>query len=391
MRVLIINSMFVSAVYRRCAEELGKLPGVELTMLTTDYWYMNGRVMPLDPIPAEAPYHTVIGRGAWRGKENRGFYVSGLAKAFKVSRPDVIYLMEEPFSVFTLEILQLRALYAPDVPVVYFTWNNLSLEKFDYRPGFFYRNAAKYALPKMQYALTANTDGIGVLRGSGVTYPVRSIGYGVDTERYTVENTASVTALRQLHHISSDDRVIGYVGRMIHMKGIDLLIKAFASLRSREKNVKLLLVGSGDWQETLLEQARVAGIWEDVRHVPTVPHAEVPNYMHLLDILVLPSRRVGMWAEQFGRVMVEAMAAGKIVIGSTSGAIPEVIGDAGFTFEENDAADLERVIEHTLHLREEERKDLLSKAWYRSNIHYSWKRFAEDSYSALRETYERVR
>ena len=50
MKVLIINSMFVNALYRRCADELGKLPGVELTVLTTDGWVMNGKPMLLDPV-----------------------------------------------------------------------------------------------------------------------------------------------------------------------------------------------------------------------------------------------------------------------------------------------------------------------------------------------------
>src|SRR6185312_5348201 len=105
--------------------------------------------------------------------------------------------------------------------------------------------------------------------------------------------------------------------------------------------------------------------------------------MHALEILVLPSRRVGMWAEQFGRVLVEAMAAGKIVVGSSSGAIPEVIGDGGFVFEENNALSLEATLLRALELRGKEREDLLKRARYRSSEYYSWKRFANDCYETL--------
>jgi glycosyltransferase involved in cell wall biosynthesis len=59
-----------------------------------------------------------------------------------------------------------------------------------------------------------------------------------------------------------------------------------------------------------------------------------------MDALVLPSRTTASWAEQFGHVLIEAMAAGVPVIGSSSGAIPEVIGEAGLVFPEGDAGAL---------------------------------------------------
>jgi glycosyltransferase involved in cell wall biosynthesis len=60
----------------------------------------------------------------------------------------------------------------------------------------------------------------------------------------------------------------------------------------------------------------------------------MPTYYHQLDALVLPSRTRPNWKEQFGRVLVEAMACGVPVIGSDSGEIPYVIGDAGLIFPE---------------------------------------------------------
>jgi glycosyltransferase involved in cell wall biosynthesis len=71
-----------------------------------------------------------------------------------------------------------------------------------------------------------------------------------------------------------------------------------------------------------------------------VGDARVPDYIACMDALVLPSRTTTSWAEQFGHVLIEAMAAGVPVIGSSSGAIPEVIGEAGLVFPEDDAAGL---------------------------------------------------
>ena len=122
-----------------------------------------------------------------------------------------------------------------------------------------------------------------------------------------------------------------------------------------------------------------------------MPQQDVPHFMHTLDILVLPSRRVGMWAEQFGRVLVEAMAAGKIVIGSSSGAIPEVIGNAGFVFQENNSADLAAQLQRVLELPEDEKKKTVEAARVRGTRDYSWQRFAGDAYEAIEYCYRNYR
>ncbi|MFI5201323.1 MAG: glycosyltransferase family 4 protein [Candidatus Kapaibacterium sp.] len=384
MRTLIVNSMFASAVYRRCADELGTIPGVTLTMLSVQEWQMNGLRMPFEALSANAPYATVLGNAAWRGYENRGFYISGLLRAFQISRPEVLFLMEEPFSIFAAEILFAKSLIAPNIPVVFFTWNNLSLTQFDYRPSFFYRNIARRTLPRMQYGLTANSDGIEVLRSVGFTKPIRTIGYGVDTAAFQSQNSGRSSEIRTALNIGINDLVIGYIGRMLRMKGIDLLVEAFAQLKAQHPNheMKLLLVGSGEAEQEIMRLAQARGIADFIRHVPSVPQREVPDYMRALDILVLPSRRQAMWAEQFGRVLVEAMAAGKIVIGSSSGAIPEVLGDAGFVFPENDASALAESLSHAIALSSEDRAQLLACAHRRAE-YFSWRRFAQDAYEAL--------
>lgn len=379
-------------MYRRCAEELGTIPGMELTMLTVREWRMNARPMPFEPLSPDAMYGTVIGNVGWKGFENRGFYTSGLRRAFQRSRPDVLFLMEEPFSIFASQVLLAKSLFAPRIPVVFFTWNNLSLTTFDYRPSIFYRTVARHTLPRMDYALTANAAGVEVLRQAGFTKPVRIIGYGVDTEIFRTGEQDRSLEIRRRFGIEPEDAVIGYIGRLLEMKGVDLLIEALACLNSEQafKRIKLLLVGSGEAEQSLLELAQKRGIGSIVRHVPSVAPGEVADYMRALDILVLPSRRQGMWAEQFGRVLVEAMAAGKIVIGSFSGAIPEVVRNAGFIFPENDVKGLTSVIKQALTLRSPARSELLGRARERAE-YFSWRRFANDAFEAISFLYENAR
>jgi glycosyltransferase involved in cell wall biosynthesis len=76
-----------------------------------------------------------------------------------------------------------------------------------------------------------------------------------------------------------------------------------------------------------------------------LPHAEVTSLWPSIDVLVLPSRTTPHWAEQFGHVLVEAMAHGVTVMGSSSGAIPEVIGDAGVIVPEGDELALREALE----------------------------------------------
>ena len=94
-----------------------------------------------------------------------------------------------------------------------------------------------------------------------------------------------------------------------------------------------------------MKLAQNLGIADKIIWVDSVPHEEVPKYMNVLDCLVLPSLTTPSWKEQFGQVLVQAMACGVPVIGSSSGAIPEVIGDAGLVFMENDVEDLRKQIE----------------------------------------------
>src|SRR5207237_3927991 len=74
-----------------------------------------------------------------------------------------------------------------------------------------------------------------------------------------------------------------------------------------------------------------------VRHIDSL---RAPEYMNLFDVLALPSRSTAKWKEQFGRVLVEAMACGTPPVGSSSGEIPNVIVDAGLIFQEGDIAAL---------------------------------------------------
>jgi glycosyltransferase involved in cell wall biosynthesis len=119
------------------------------------------------------------------------------------------------------------------------------------------------------------------------------------------------------------------MGRLSPEKGVADLIAACTRLPESERGqLSLLVIGDGPQRPELeIQAASVPGL----RAVFTgpVPHAEAQRYLNCFDVLVLPSRTTPAWREQFGRVIVEAMACGVPVVGSDSGHIPVLIEETG--------------------------------------------------------------
>ncbi|HID07375.1 MAG TPA: glycosyltransferase [Armatimonadetes bacterium] len=129
---------------------------------------------------------------------------------------------------------------------------------------------------------------------------------------------------------------IGYIGRLIPEKGVDLLIRAIA----RFPNMHLIIVGDGPERVILTKLSYALGVATRIQFLGALAHECLPKLLNALDVVVLPSRSTSHWQEQFGRALVEAMACGIPVIGSSCGAIPEVIGDAGLIFQEGNLESL---------------------------------------------------
>jgi len=125
-------------------------------------------------------------------------------------------------------------------------------------------------------------------------------------------------------------------------KGIDTLIDAVARLVQVKspRPLYLRIIGAGPAEATLRARVQQVEVRARVEFLPPAPPAQIARQMAELDALVLPSRTTPFWKEQLGRVLLEAMATGVPVIGSDSGAILEVIGDAGLIFREGDPAAL---------------------------------------------------
>ena len=138
-----------------------------------------------------------------------------------------------------------------------------------------------------------------------------------------------------------DAFVVLFVGRVTAEKGINVLLSTFEGLDSK---FCLLVVGDGPLADELRRRAAAPPLRDRVLHVGLVPHGEVWSYYAAAHCLVAPSLTTARWKEQFGGVIADGLAAGVPIIGSSSGAIPEVVGDAGLIVPERSPSALAAAI-----------------------------------------------
>ncbi len=126
---------------------------------------------------------------------------------------------------------------------------------------------------------------------------------------------------------------IGFLGRLIPEKGLDLLFRACVKLVGRWT---ITVVGNGPAQEELEGLAERLGIAGRVTWLGALPRPAVDQVWPRLDCLVAPSRTAPRWIEVAPRAPLEAMAHGIPVVVSASGALPEIVGSAGTVVPEED-------------------------------------------------------
>ncbi len=218
-----------------------------------------------------------------------------------------------------------------------------------------------------------------------------------DTKTVTVHNGIDLSAFTQKSSInrsdiglSDNDFVIVYSGRINSEKGIMELIEAMQHL-DELKNIKLLVIGSSfygadndenDFIKSL--KTKSAAIKHRIHFTGFVPYHEMPQYLHLGDIAVLPS----MWEEPFGLTVVEAMAAGLPLITTRSGGIPEICeGVATIVNRDNIVENLSAAI-LDLYQHPEKRKAMSQAALERSK-YFSKERYARDFFAAIEKQNEK--
>lgn len=339
-RILTISKPYVAAAYRNkltCLEALGEF---DVGLICPPAW--GAQALETSATPETFWMRTVP--IALNGKNHFHWY-KGLERAVREFAPDLLNVEEEHYSFVTWQAFRIAARLR--IPAVFYTWQNIAKR---YPPPFslierrIFRQAAA--------AVCGNHEAAEILRAKGYDGPIAEIPQmGVELARFappSSEARPGETRLRQRDALglSRDAFWVGFVGRLVEEKGVQDMVEAVARLtkQSATAHVRALIVGAGPAKADLEARIAALGIGDRVRLLDFVPSHAVPAYLQAVDALCLPSLTRGNWKEQFGRVLVEAMAAEAVPVGSSSGEIPLVIGDSGLVFPEGDVAALANAI-----------------------------------------------
>ncbi len=367
IRVLAIDHTVGVAPFRKKFEALAAYEDIDLTVLAPALWKESYRAIA--PPERGRGYAVRTGRVVFPGYNNRAFFVSGLAGAIRAVRPHIIDLYEEAFSVFLLQTSVLARLLAPDAKIIFHSSDSLSWDdRYPYRPSQFYAAVQRRTHRVAHYAFTINDVAGEILRSKGYVGPITRVFHGVDEREFRPMDASGLRS-----ELSLEGPVVGYVGRLTKKKGVDVLVRAVADLSDPPG---LLIVGSGEEKAALERLAEECGVAGRTRFVTGVTHEQIPLYLNAMDVMVLPSIRTETFNEPFGRVLVEAMACGTPVIGTTCGSMGLVLGEAGIIAQDDDVRELRDAIAGLL--GSDERRAELSRLGRQRVLElYTWPRFAE--------------
>ena len=360
LRVLLVGHQFqVPSEGQAKAAALAGLGDLHLEAITPER-YREAEVrwrFPIAPVSNRYRFHVEKVVLPWAGPAK--WYLQwypDLPRTLCEFRPDIIDIWEEPWSLLSVEICWLRDKLLPNARLISETEQNINRTL---PPPFEWFRS--YTFRKADFLVARNSEAIRVARSKGYRGPARVVGNGVDLELFRPRDRDACRKLFGIHGFA-----VGYAGRLVPEKGLLDLVRAVERM---PQDVSLWVSGDGPLRESLQQNG------SRNRWVGALPREKLPEFLSALDVLVLPSHTTARWKEQFGRVLVEAQACEIPVIGANSGAIPEVIGEAGILFEEGDTSALLRALEH-LYEEPQLRIQLARKGRAQVELQYGWESIA---------------
>ena len=371
MKILLIDPTLVYPGERAKLAAFAAIPWITLEALSGEQHRDEARLVRMPKM--EQCHGIPFYQGQIIGKfPNRTLLFGGLQGCL-LRRPDVILAYSDWNHWLTLEIALAKNRYSPHSKLIIQAWENQAPTWFRHPQPSVLFYALDSIIERIIYrhsdgAVARNAEAQAVLERRGFRKPVHLIPWGVDMELFKPRR-------------SSDARfTVGYVGRLVPEKGVADLLTALRGLN----DIKALIIGSGPDEPNLRKLVARHNVLAEF--VATVPQETLPEWYGQMDVLVLPSRTTRKWAEQFGRVLVEAMAMGIPAIGSDSGAIPWVIGDRELIYPEGNVQQLQDrilMLKSSDHLR----RIKANESRRRARETFTWEKHANSTVEFCREVY----
>lgn len=373
MKILVVSHTYIVEINREKLKILANLePNIEVTVVVPRRWKPGGvqnKIIEMQ-FYQEGSFKVVPISNFSQNNQGLLTFGADLIELLRQFRPHIIQVEQGSKSLAYAQLITLNKLLKLQAKNLFFTWWNLP-----YQLKFPVALLEKYNLQQTDGIVAGNLDGAEILRQRGYKGMIKVMPQlGVDESLF---HSASKDAdLLHFLGIQPTEFVVGFVGRFVEEKGLLTLAKALAGLK--ERSWKWLLVGRGELRSHITDKAKEWGINDRLIWVESIPHEDIYQYINLMNVLVLPSETsykfktltaVG-WKEQFGHVLIEAMACQVPVIGSDCGEIPHVIGDAGLVFLEGN---VEALRDYLMQLMEvpELAKDLGKRGYNKVMVDYT--------------------
>jgi phosphatidyl-myo-inositol dimannoside synthase len=163
---------------------------------------------------------------------------------------------------------------------------------------------------------------------------------GIDTDHFSPQDATQLRSELGL----SEKKVIVSVGRLVHRKGQDVLIEAMPGILREVPEAHILMIGEGPYRSYLENRVKALGLYERITFIGRIQYADLPKYICVGDLFVMPSRSrlAGLEVEGLGIVYLEASACGLPVIAGNSGGAPDAVleGETGLVVDGTSKAEV---------------------------------------------------
>jgi glycosyltransferase involved in cell wall biosynthesis len=359
-RLVSVAHSYVVGLNRRLANEMARVGAGRWEVTAVAPRFFHGDLSPLH-LQREVSEASQLEDVRALFSRSAHMFVYGPELREKLRRgADLVHSWEEPYVFAGAEV----ALLTPRrVPLVFSTAQNLSKR---YPPPFAQLERWVVARSAGWVAWGETVKQTLLARPGYGRRPARSIPMGVDTELFQPDRATGAAFLRALGWEAEGPPVVGYVGRFVPEKGVELLRSILERLVTPWR---ALFVGGGPLEASLRAWAERKG--DQLQIVTGVPHAQVPRVLNAMDVLCAPSQTTPRWKEQFGRMVAEGFACGVPVLASDSGELPHTAGDAGHVLPEADISAWTAALSALLE-SPNRRRELSTRGRERAVTRFSW-------------------
>lgn len=326
MKLLIVSHPCVTPVNQQFYAEVERQTGWDLTIVVPANWKTEyGK--KVSPERWSGYQGQLLSIPVWKsGNIPLHIYRSVFIPLLQQLKPDAIYVHHEAYAVATAQVYLANRLSLRR-PIGFYSAQNIL--KY-YPPPFRQTEQAVFQDSHFAFPISHSVEQVLCEKGCKATTTVLPL--GIDPGVYSPHPQAQevADALRD----TKQEILIGYLGRITEEKGLKTLLHALTQIQ--DLPWRLIVVGLGPYEAQFDMIAQNLQLTQRIRRLGYVPHSEAPLYLSAFDLLVLPSETRPSWKEQFGRVIIEAIACGTPVVGSDSGEIPFLIQatSGGLTFPE---------------------------------------------------------